>query len=72
MLRVVKRAVLATAAAFALILVTAVAALATPSTPVLFTPCTDNPGFGCATLTVPLDPSGVVPGTVTLAPPRRP
>jgi pimeloyl-ACP methyl ester carboxylesterase len=71
MLRVAKGAVLATAAAFALVLVTAAAALATPPTTVVFTPCTDTPGFGCATLTVPLDPTGVVPGTVTLAIERK-
>jgi pimeloyl-ACP methyl ester carboxylesterase len=69
--RVVKGAVLATAAAFALLLVTGTAAFASPTTSVVFTPCTDNPGFGCATLTVPLDPSGVVPGTVTLAIERK-
>jgi pimeloyl-ACP methyl ester carboxylesterase len=71
MLRVAKGAVLATAAACAVLLATGATALASPTTAVVFTPCADNPGFGCATLTVPLDPSGVVPGTVTLAIERK-
>ncbi len=32
-----------------------------------FTSCSDAPAYGCAHLTVPLDPSGVIPGTVTLS-----
>jgi pimeloyl-ACP methyl ester carboxylesterase len=31
-----------------------------------FTPCTDNQGFGCTTVTVPVDRSGAVPGTLAL------
>jgi pimeloyl-ACP methyl ester carboxylesterase len=69
MLRVVKEAALATAAAAALLLAGAGSAAAT--TPVAFTPCSDAPGFACAQLTVPLDPSGVTPGTVTLAIERK-
>jgi pimeloyl-ACP methyl ester carboxylesterase len=65
MLRVVKGAALATVAALGMLLATGASALAAPS-PVVFTPCPNTPGFGCAQLTVPLDPSGVVPGTVTL------
>jgi pimeloyl-ACP methyl ester carboxylesterase len=32
-----------------------------------FTTCSDAPAYGCAHLTVPLDPSGVIPGNVTLS-----
>ena len=32
-----------------------------------FAPCTGQPATGCATLTVPLDRTGAVPGTVSLA-----
>ena len=38
---------------------------ATSSVP--FTTCADAPTFGCGHLSVPLDPSGAVPGTVALA-----
>lgn len=70
MLRVVKGAALATAASFALVLGLSANALASP-TPVAFTPCADAPGFGCAHLTVPLDPGGPTPGTVTLSIERK-
>ena len=43
----------------------ATASAATSSTP--FTTCRDAPAFGCAHLVVPLDPAGVIPGTVSLA-----
>jgi pimeloyl-ACP methyl ester carboxylesterase len=69
MLRVVKRAGLAAAASFALALAASPSAFAT--TPVSFTPCANAPGFGCAQLTVPLDPSGATPGTVTLSIERK-
>ncbi len=36
------------------------------ATALTFTPCSDNHGFSCATLTVPLDRGGSVGGTVTL------
>jgi pimeloyl-ACP methyl ester carboxylesterase len=39
--------------------------LAAPST-LNFTPCADNQGFGCTTVTVPVDRSGAVPGTIAL------
>ena len=32
-----------------------------------FTTCSDAPAYGCAHLTVALDPSGVIPGSVTLS-----
>jgi pimeloyl-ACP methyl ester carboxylesterase len=41
------------------------ASAATSSIP--FTSCADVPTFGCGHLTVPLDPTNAVPGTVTLA-----
>jgi pimeloyl-ACP methyl ester carboxylesterase len=41
------------------------ASAATSSIP--FTTCADAPTFGCGHLTVPLDPSGAIPGTVALA-----
>jgi pimeloyl-ACP methyl ester carboxylesterase len=34
---------------------------------VAFTPCGESNNFACGHLTVPLDPSGAVPGTLTLA-----
>ncbi|MGO9322355.1 MAG: alpha/beta hydrolase [Solirubrobacteraceae bacterium] len=34
---------------------------------IAFTPCGDSNNFACGHLTVPLDPTGVVPGTLTLA-----
>ena len=36
-----------------------------------FTPCPDAPAYGCAHLTVPLDPSGAIPGTVSLVDPPQ-
>ena len=36
-----------------------------------FTTCVDAPAYGCAHLTVALDPSGAVPGTVSLTIRRR-
>ncbi|HEY1775971.1 MAG TPA: alpha/beta hydrolase [Solirubrobacteraceae bacterium] len=41
------------------------AAAATSSIP--FTTCADAPTFGCGHLIVPLDPTGAIPGTVSLA-----
>jgi pimeloyl-ACP methyl ester carboxylesterase len=34
---------------------------------IAFTPCANSNNFGCGHLTVPLDPSGATPGTITLA-----
>jgi pimeloyl-ACP methyl ester carboxylesterase len=34
---------------------------------IAFTPCVGTNNFGCGHLTVPLDPSGVTPGAITLA-----
>jgi pimeloyl-ACP methyl ester carboxylesterase len=34
---------------------------------IAFTPCGNSNNFACGHLTVPLDPSGAVPGTITLA-----
>jgi pimeloyl-ACP methyl ester carboxylesterase len=34
---------------------------------IAFTPCADSNNFACGHLTVPLDPSGATPGTITLA-----
>jgi pimeloyl-ACP methyl ester carboxylesterase len=45
------------------------AAAATSSIP--FTTCSDAPAFGCAHLAEPLDPTGAIPGTVTLSIRRR-
>ncbi len=49
----------------AAVIVPASAAAATST--VAFTTCADAPSFGCGHLVVPLDPTGAIPGTVTLA-----
>jgi pimeloyl-ACP methyl ester carboxylesterase len=41
-------------------------ALSAGSSTLSFFPCTDNEGFGCTTVTVPLDRSGALPGTIPL------
>jgi pimeloyl-ACP methyl ester carboxylesterase len=41
-------------------------ALSAGSSALSFSPCTDNQGFGCTTVTVPLDRSGALPGTIPL------
>jgi pimeloyl-ACP methyl ester carboxylesterase len=46
-------------------------ALAGSAAAVEFTPCPDHFGFSCATVVVPLDPSGQVPGTVSLKVERK-
>ncbi len=43
------------------------APLAQASSTIAFAPCADSVEFACGHLTVPLDPSGANPGTVTLA-----
>ena len=57
-------AVAATLCAAALLATAVTASAATSSVP--FTTCADAPDFGCAHLTVPLDPTGAIPGEVTL------
>jgi pimeloyl-ACP methyl ester carboxylesterase len=59
-------ALVTVAAAAVLIATTATSAEAATSS-VPFTTCSDAPTFGCGHLTVPLDPTGVIPGTVSLA-----
>jgi pimeloyl-ACP methyl ester carboxylesterase len=41
--------------------------LAAAQAQIAFTPCGSNNSFACGHLTVPLDPSGAMPGTITLA-----
>jgi pimeloyl-ACP methyl ester carboxylesterase len=41
------------------------------ATPVAFTPCASAPDFGCAHLTVPVDPANPAAGTVTLSLERK-
>jgi pimeloyl-ACP methyl ester carboxylesterase len=41
--------------------------LTTAQAQIAFTPCGNNNNFACGHLTVPLDPSGTMPGTITLA-----
>jgi pimeloyl-ACP methyl ester carboxylesterase len=41
--------------------------VASASAQIAFTPCGNSNNFACGHLTVPLDPSGAVPGTITLA-----
>ena len=71
MLRVFKQGALTTAAALATLLVASAANASAATSPVAFVPCANAPGFGCAQLTVPADPSGQIPGTVTLELERR-
>jgi pimeloyl-ACP methyl ester carboxylesterase len=61
---------LAAIVASAALLVSAASASAATST-IPFTTCSAAPAFGCANLTVPLDPTGAIPGTVTLSIRRR-
>jgi pimeloyl-ACP methyl ester carboxylesterase len=42
-------------------------ATGTAQAQITFTPCGDSNNFACGHLTVPLDPSGAAPGTITLA-----
>jgi pimeloyl-ACP methyl ester carboxylesterase len=42
------------------------------SSPPSFLPCSDNQGFGCTTVTVPLSYSGALPGTIGLKVERLP
>jgi pimeloyl-ACP methyl ester carboxylesterase len=42
-------------------------AAGTAQAQITFTPCGDSNNFACGHLTVPLDPSGAAPGTITLA-----
>ena len=70
-LSVRKLAVAFLAAPIAATCVAAGALPASAGAQVAFTPCKESTVFACAHLTVPLDPSGVVPGTITLAIRRR-
>ena len=58
-------AVAALAAVTTIALAPASASAATSSVP--FTACADAPAFGCGHLMVPIDPSGAIPGELTLA-----
>jgi pimeloyl-ACP methyl ester carboxylesterase len=64
---------LRTAALAASLLAAALAAAHPPSAAAAlpFAPCEGSPGFGCATLAVPLDRGGAVAGTITLHVQRR-
>jgi pimeloyl-ACP methyl ester carboxylesterase len=57
---------LAAAVGTVLALITSASASAATST-IAFSTCADAPAYGCAHLVVPLDPSGVIPGTVALS-----
>jgi pimeloyl-ACP methyl ester carboxylesterase len=59
-------ALVSAAAAGALLAFAPAGASAATST-IPFTTCSDAPTFGCGHLIVPLDPTGVIPGTVSLA-----
>ncbi|MDQ6811820.1 MAG: alpha/beta hydrolase, partial [Actinomycetota bacterium] len=55
-----------------LILAFALAALHAPAAVALpFSPCTNSPGFACASVPVPLDRSGRVPGVISLSVQRK-
>jgi hypothetical protein len=58
---------LVTAAAAAVLIASTAPSADAATSSVPFTTCSDAPTFGCGHLTVPLDPTGVIPGTVTLA-----
>ncbi len=58
-------AFLTAVALIGLLAATATAQAATSS--VAFTTCADAPTFGCAHVNVPLDPTGAIPGTISLA-----
>jgi pimeloyl-ACP methyl ester carboxylesterase len=58
---------LVTVAAAAVLIALPVGSAEAATSSVPFTTCSDAPTFGCAHLTVQLDPTGVIPGTVSLA-----
>lgn len=58
---------LVTVAAFALLSISASATASAATSTIAFTTCADAHTFGCGHLTVPLDPSGAIPGTLSLA-----
>jgi pimeloyl-ACP methyl ester carboxylesterase len=62
-----KLAAAALAAGTSICLLGASVATAPAQAQVTFTPCGDSNNFACGHLTVPLDPSGAAPGTITLA-----
>jgi pimeloyl-ACP methyl ester carboxylesterase len=55
----------------ALLLTSTALAVPTPSS-LQFLPCADNEGFGCTTVSVPVDRSGTLPGTIALKVERLP
>jgi pimeloyl-ACP methyl ester carboxylesterase len=58
---------LLTAAAAAALAASPVTSASAATSTVAFKACGDAPTFGCGHLSVPLDPTGAVPGTITLA-----
>ncbi|MGA2756669.1 MAG: alpha/beta fold hydrolase [Solirubrobacteraceae bacterium] len=58
---------LANAAAAGALLAFAPALASAATSSIAFTTCAGAPNFGCGHLSVPLDPTGAIPGTVTLA-----
>ncbi len=70
-LTVRKLAVAFLAAPLAAVCFAACALPASAGAQIPFVPCKESTELACAHLTVPLDPSGVVPGTITLAIRRR-
>jgi pimeloyl-ACP methyl ester carboxylesterase len=61
------RSLLAAAIAAAVPLAASAALAAPASAEIAWAPCHGSNSFACARLTVPLDPSGTTPGTITLA-----
>jgi pimeloyl-ACP methyl ester carboxylesterase len=58
---------LVTVAAAAVLIASTAASAEAATSSVPFTTCSDAPTFGCGHLPVPLDPTSVIPGTVSLA-----
>jgi pimeloyl-ACP methyl ester carboxylesterase len=62
-----KLAKLLSATCASLCLLAGMQSLAAAQAQIAFTPCGESNNFACGHLTVPLDPSGTLPGTITLA-----
>jgi pimeloyl-ACP methyl ester carboxylesterase len=62
-----KLAAAALAAGMSICVLGASVVAGTAQAQITFTPCGDSNNFACGHLTVPLDPSGAAPGTITLA-----
>jgi len=62
-----RRLGLSVALATVITLVVSAASAAAATSTIPFTTCPDAPAFGCAHLTVALDPTGAIPGTVSLS-----